>query len=343
MSKIFIYGSLPPPYGGVTIHIKRLVAYLNNKGIKCDVYNPSIKSLFSLAFRSIFIKKSIIHVHGYRNWINYIVFIILQRIFKSKFVVTIHNNRFLLDFNYQNSVGKLISKKFYTNVTKIIVVNPDTEFGFIKRSKIVQISPFLKPLYEETNIDKVPDEIIEIRKETKFLITANAFKIIFFDNKDLYGIDLSIELMKQLVESGYKYIGFIYVIPDIGDYEYFEKMKELIKKYKLNDYFHFYTKPVAYPAILKISDIFIRPTNTDGYGVSIAEAISIGVPAIASNVCKRPEGTILFKNREINDLFEKARDIINNYQNYKEYIENIEYENNAEKIVEVYKEVINLK
>ena len=50
---------------------------------------------------------------------------------------------------------------------------------------------------------------------------ANAFRISFYDNEDLYGIHLSIELMKRLVENGYKDIGFIYVIPDIRDYAYF--------------------------------------------------------------------------------------------------------------------------
>jgi glycosyltransferase involved in cell wall biosynthesis len=90
-------------------------------------------------------------------------------------------------------------------------------------------------------------------------------------------------------------------------------------------------------------DLFIRPTNTDGYGVSIAEVISLNKPAIASNVCKRPEGAILFENRNIEDLFIKTNDVINNYEEHRTKIENIEFEDNAEKILEVYKKVRNGK
>ncbi|MDF9507906.1 glycosyltransferase, partial [Bacillus cereus] len=54
--------------------------------------------------------------------------------------------------------------------------------------------------------------------------------------------------------------------------------------------------------LFKKSDIMIRPTYSDAYGISIEEAIYFNCRAIASNVCNRPEGTILFENRNINDL-----------------------------------------
>ena len=149
-----------------------------------------------------------------------------------------------------------------------------------------------------------------------------------------------LELMKRLVDNGYKNISFIYVIPDIGDYGYFEKMQKLVKKYNLEDNFHFYTKPVAYPAVINMCDLFIRPTNTDGDALSIREALTLQKPAIASDVCKRPKGTILFKNRNIEDLFIKITDVINNYDEYRTKIKNIEFEDNAKKILEVYKKIL---
>ena len=85
------------------------------------------------------------------------------------------------------------------------------------------------------------------------------------------------------------------------------------------------------------SDVFVRPTNTDGYGISIAEAIYFKVPAVASNVCSRPEGTILFRSRDSDDFVSKVNHVLNNYKEYKGEIANIEFENNIKKIVKIYK------
>jgi len=47
------------------------------------------------------------------------------------------------------------------------------------------------------------------------------------------------------------------------------------------------------------STVFIRPTFRDGDSISVREAMSLGVPVVASNVGTRPEGTLLF---EVGDL-----------------------------------------
>jgi hypothetical protein len=45
------------------------------------------------------------------------------------------------------------------------------------------------------------------------------------------------------------------------------------------------------------ADLVVRPTNTDGDSLSIREAIFLNKPIISSDVVKRPDGTILFANR----------------------------------------------
>ena len=54
----------------------------------------------------------------------------------------------------------------------------------------------------------------------------------------------------------------------------------------------------------------VRPTCTDGFGVSIQEAITFGCPAVASDVCQRPTGTVVFKNRDMEDFERKVRSIL---------------------------------
>jgi glycosyltransferase involved in cell wall biosynthesis len=262
-NKLIIYGILPPPFGGVSIHLKRFKKYLEDSKINfvfLQSNNSYRKHMFRrLFFSQINFQKNIIHLHGFQAGKNLFFLLFLMLFFNKKVIVTIHNDRFLLDYNSLKNIKKVIAKIFYSNISHIISVNPDSKFGFIPDNKISVIPAFIPPTLDETDIKKLPEFFHKIRQKHKFLITANAFRISFYKNQDLYGIDLSIELMKRLVDNGYKNIGFIYVIPDIGDYDYFEKMQNLVKKYNLEDNFHFYTKPVAYPAVINMCDLFIRP------------------------------------------------------------------------------------
>jgi len=153
---------------------------------------------------------------------------------------------------------------------------------------------------------------------------------------------LSISLMKRLKNEVHENIAFIYVIPDIGHYDYYSEMIDLIAENNLKDNFYFYTKPVAYPAVIKLCDLFIRPTNTDGDALSIRESLLLRTPVIASDVCNRPKGTILFNNRNSDDLYDKVVHVRENYEKEMKNIENIEFEDNAMKIIDVYREVLNI-
>ncbi|MBL0721721.1 MAG: glycosyltransferase family 4 protein [Sulfurovum sp.] len=92
--------------------------------------------------------------------------------------------------------------------------------------------------------------------------------------------------------------------------EYLDKMKLRIKELKIEDNFYFLTGQKELWPLFKQADLMIRPTSSDGYGISIAEALYFDCPAIASDVSDRPEGTILFKSRDIEDLYSKTIDVI---------------------------------
>jgi len=349
--KIAILGIYPPPIGGISIYIKRFYFFLSKKGINKVLYNSGkyanknnniINVNFKhKLFKLIFDSSDIIHSN--EIGIKARMIIPLFKLFNKKTILSIHGDSFKTQITELKGIKRACFLHQIKSYDHIIAVNPNIKLllilNGINKSQISVISAFIPPTPDETDTKQLPEFFHKIRKRHKFLITANAFKISFYNNEDLYGIDLSIELMNRLVQNGYKNIGFIYVIPDIGNYDYYEKMQNLVKKYNLEDNFHFYTNPVAYPAVINMCDLFIRPTNTDGDALSIREAISLKKPAIASDVCKRPEGTVLFKSRNIDNLYEKTMDVINNYEKHKAFIEDIEFEDNAEKILDVYRKV----
>ena len=62
-----------------------------------------------------------------------------------------------------------------------------------------------------------------------------------------------------------------------------------------------------------------------------------GVPCIASDVCYRPEKTILFRNRDIADLYRVARDTLHNNKSIQDSSK-AQKVNNAKLFIDVFKQ-----
>jgi glycosyltransferase involved in cell wall biosynthesis len=58
------------------------------------------------------------------------------------------------------------------------------------------------------------------------------------------------------------------------------------------------------------STAFVRPTFRDGDSISVREAMSMGVPVVASNVGTRPDGTLLFEAGDIEALIGQVEDAL---------------------------------
>lgn len=353
--RVSLIGPYPPPYGGVSIHIQRLKERLDSSGIACTVSDFSnvfkkepnvivsgnskwdlIRWLISHLFR----RENIIHYHGNNSPIITSI-LCLTCMKRKKIVLTLHSFRY-------DAENMRVADKFFFLVARLvpiffIVVGPEIKNKImslgIKSDRIEIIQSFIPPCVREEEIAEVPKEVWRFMNCHTPVISANASKIVFYNNQDLYGLDMCIELCAKLKQY-YPRIGLVFALPDIGDYEYLDKMKRRIEEKGIKENFLFQSEPCQLYPILMKSDIFTRPTNTDSYGISVAEAIYYRIPAIASDVCLRPEGTILFENRNTSDFISKVKDVLDNYNIYKGRLNNLKIENNAEKIIEVYKKVM---
>jgi glycogen(starch) synthase len=58
-------------------------------------------------------------------------------------------------------------------------------------------------------------------------------------------------------------------------------------------------------ALMSVSDVFLRPTLEDGDSISVREALSLGLPVVASRVGTRPSGAILFHTGDVDEMLAK--------------------------------------
>jgi len=100
----------------------------------------------------------------------------------------------------------------------------------------------------------------------------------------------------------------------------------------------FITEPLleVYPIWIE-SDIFVRPTSTDGDPLSIREALSLKTPVVTSDACPRPDGVVLFKNRDLDDFVNAVQRVLENYDTYKKQLDSNIVESGAGKIINIYK------
>ncbi|MCT8975973.1 glycosyltransferase family 4 protein [Clostridium sp. CX1] len=348
---IAIIGNYPPPIGGVSVHIERLAKNLKEKNVDYIVYDISkkkkytdlnviyIKSLKMWIIKYLFsFNNSIVHCHE-KNWYLLFILCIITKLHKAKLILTLHSFREnVKEFNF---IKRKIFNFCIRNIDCFIAVGENEKNKIIKyggsSSKIEVIPPYINPRYSNEDDKKIPQYVWEFINNKDICILANAFKISFYKNEDLYGLDMCVELCKKLKDNyKSKSVGIIFCLPDIGHYQYYNKIKNEIVRLDLNDDFLIVNENIPMYPITRRCHIFIRPTNTDSYGLSIAEAIHYNIPSIASDVCKRPRGTILFQNRNIEDLYLKVLNVLEDYNKAKEIVSNIKIYDNLEELLNLY-------
>lgn len=354
---VSLFGAYPPPYGGVTIHIQRLQTLLLKNGFQCIVYDFStflkndgnvinVKKITN--WLSILRPKGrIVHLHlsDLNDLNNILILSLLYNLIGKKIIITYHSLKDEIDD--LNRFNRFIFKALDRFISHYIAVSPLIKnkllFFNINEKKISIIPAFLPPVIKQEEINIIPEEIWNFIEMHEPIISANAFRITFYKDQDLYGIDMCIDLCTNL-KSLYPHIGLVFCLPDIGDINYFNKMKEKIAENGINDNFLFVIQPYQFYPILMKSNILIRPTNTDGDAISIREALFFKIPAVASDIVPRPNGTILFKNRDINDFTSKVNKFLeqNDTPNLK-VLTKEKSDDNFEKIMNLYKQLMDRK
>jgi len=336
-------GPYPEPIGGVSVFIKRMKEHLDILGIKNEVWDLNRKEKgadgviqtrlrfvpFKLHFR-----KGIAVVHFNicgikpKKYIGFFNKIFYRRVKK---IITIHGD-------CENSLKKhrkAFIKALNTFDTVICVKEGDgkrlKEAGLTK--PVYDIPAFLFPIMEKE--PPLPRYVEDFFKDKSFIISSNATSMKFYNNADLYGIDMCIDLVIELKAKGIK-IGMVFCLPNIDNEEYYGQLINKINENGIENDFLFIHENMELWPIIKKSNLFIRATNYDGYGVSIAEAIYCGVPAIASNVCVRPEGTILFQSRNLEELYKSTLKVIEEYELVHSRVIKVKCKDYLEEILKIY-------
>ena len=347
--EIIQVGAVPPPYGGVSVHLERLMTRLRAEGFSSQLIDTSgvakqRTDVLCFSWRQAFFhllrrETAIVHFHNFAPRNLYLYSILATR---HKTILSFHNERFAAELRGYSAVEQGLFKRLLDNFEYVIIdseENRNRALGLgIDAAKLLTIPEFLPPPIDETASDSLPQEISELRAKHKFLLATNAYKLTFHRGEDLYGIDLILEMTHRIATGTEFDIATVILLPNHGNDEYLAKLQSRINGLGISDRCRLVTVPLAETSILwRTADIVIRATNTDGNSMSVLEAISVGTPVIASDCVARHEAVELFENRNVDSLTDATRNVLGDLERHRNLIRNVSLEDNGAKFVELYR------
>ncbi|MHA1695858.1 MAG: glycosyltransferase [Candidatus Helarchaeota archaeon] len=309
-------GPLPPDLNGISVYLYRL-SKIDKKSQFIDWNKISSPK----KFRSWLIKQ--ILDFNKKNFIFHppsikkrLIFYFLSLVSIHYFSLVIHGYPLIIQYQEANLFQRVLIRRMLEKARFIQVVNKSHK-RFLDYLKIKNKNVFIKPAFlpppledREKIIKSYNQELIHFINTKKPLIAANAACVKFYNGIDLYGLDHCIELTARLIHD-FPNLGFIFAISNDKLYpSYLKKMKYRIKSLNIEKNFYFISgQKELWPLFEKIN-LFIRPTHTDGDAISVREALYFNCSVACSDVTSRPQGTILFKNRDLEDMYQTIKKIL---------------------------------
>ena len=283
----FVVGNLKR-IGGVSTHISRLIAKLENKNIPYIVssYPESrserLETILKIWWFIKFIFKrnlNIVHFHKSFGFPQYIYWYLYSWINSDRVIITLHNSS--LAFYSRFKLGISLKLLRGTRYLKLLVVS-DRVCDLLRSNNI-------SCDYLPTYIPPITCTKIDIKSDRKLFMYS-----VFIGTKanlfSIYGFDIALKLLKEF-RSEFKMV-FMVGNKERSDVEFIEKVinDEGLK----NDIQIIYNESLV--SYIENCEFLLRPNRVDGYGISLQEALDRDTIAVASSVCQRPKGTITYKN-----------------------------------------------
>jgi len=319
--KVVLIG--PTSYvGGVSIHMSRLEKLLKNiflfsyidetpKSVSKNKFNNirDIRDIFKV-MRQVF-SANLIHIHS-GNWLLRIYILFVAVLLNKNFIITLHSYRI-------SNFKKIITSIFLKKANCIIAVNNEIKEKLPKaiQKKTLIKEAFIPPsLDNEKKLEKDILNVINKHNKDRLLICVNAYRLIKYKEKELYGFDQCIDVALMAKKDNQNlHIFFVIATIKESDRPYYDKFIKFIELNNLNSYLTVIPKSISFINLIKECDLVLRPTISDGDALTIREALWLNKHVVASDVVKRPPGTILYKNGDSIDLYNKIINFNNNKNN----------------------------
>ncbi|HDY7637097.1 TPA: glycosyltransferase [Vibrio vulnificus] len=319
MKNVIIVGGIPSPIGGVTSYISRLLtAFPEFFSELADLYPHKDKVYFDPSlevkhnqFNGVGFKfflfllksnQSIVHFN-FSTIRSLMFFLLLPKKNKQKWLLTLHNGDPIGRFEHK-FLGGLYNQCFIIALRKfdrIVCLNSNQE-SIYRRLKVNDDNLFFMDSFVPYTLIEESPESISIKDifnhvEFEKTIIMNGYC------KSFYNFHYAIEYVLSRDDS-------VLIIALYGDSDenYEKEVRQLIggsNRVKIL----YNLEQAEFISLLSQCNVYLRANSIDSFGIAVADAVCLGLKVVASDVCERFSGAILYKHDSKEELFNELDSI----------------------------------
>lgn len=287
--KLLIVGAVPPPIGGVSIHLERVLKWMESKEYKfsfCSTQNGYISNILKSSRNH-----QVIHLHISNSKLRVFLVFILRFILGKRVIITVHGkigkHKGFIDYNLDKIALLLVN-------TPILLNTATFNLAQKINSKSVIFTPFIPPSNKNLNLPELLKcEIDKFITNSTQIFCTNASSLAYDQTgNEIYGITSLVKVFSELKDDK----KIIISDPTGENYKYCKD------NLTISDNIFFITQPHNFSGIIDLSHCFIRATTTDGDPLSVKESLHFNTPVIASNCIERPKTVITYQTQDNNSL-----------------------------------------
>lgn len=306
---VTIIGPYPPPYGGISVHVMRLKAFLVSSGIQVTVLDYANsensfkgKDVRKLAFLPLhLILSALKNLRGTKARITHIHISAAERYLKigclfwmatlgHRTVLTIHSGRLIGVANNMGSKQKTLFGWLVRQFDAVITVSSEqanllkTKFS-VPKERLHVIPAFLPPI--NTKQKKTVAEL------SRPIVLAAGYVI------PIYGYEVLLSAVEKLINRGLDFETYLVFYTE-RDPSYAAKI--IMQAESLGVKILEAMPPAEFLTLLSRTHVFVRPTFTDGDSNAVREAHWAGAHVVASDAVQRPSWAHCFTTGNAHSL-----------------------------------------
>ncbi len=324
--RIAILGIYPPPFGGVSVHIQRVMDQFLQQNNK--VYLFSTEQWLRRIFFPLYMVKLLAwilvkrpqHIYYHSSYLSFsiaelVLLSFVKSLLRAAMTVVDHDCRHL----YKRSDRY---KRWYNWVLQrkgcaVACIGDSTWKSYqdngIKPPSCAVEQAFLPPVVSTIHLimQTYPSSLITFLNDYTPLIAVSAAHAMLVDGKDVYGLDQCIDMLAG-IKARYPDAGLVIGLPQVRNEAYFELLQQRMKEKGVAEQIYILHGNKEFWPLLQKIDLFVRPTLSDGDSVSVREAIHFNNPVVASDVVARPVGVHCFKQGNVGDFTKMVEETLQN-------------------------------
>lgn len=306
--KVFVVAGFPPPPGGIAVHAERLchlllregydvVAYETNRKNKVPVsrafrcYSASgLRTNIRLAADAFFERPGLVHMHvsAIGNPVAFILGVHWISV-SAPVIITVHSGSFPDKAARLGKNARFMLKTAFARATHIVATSNPIKGALIEHfgvppARITVIPAFLRP---------PDDRAVRRAGPEPGVVLASGYGTRTYFWEGLIEAARSVPDLRELVLAFYTQF----------EPGYYEGILEKARgKFGFKVTIHENLSNDEFLSELARCSVFVRPTFTDGDSIALREALALGRIVVASDAVPRPEGCVLFRSGDVNDL-----------------------------------------